>query len=77
DVLITVANHHLPFGGAKQSGIGRYHGEHGLKIFCHEKAIMIDKGKKNTEIQWYPYDRKYPRFLSLFQNYFSGKPNWI
>ncbi|MFE3973759.1 MULTISPECIES: aldehyde dehydrogenase family protein [unclassified Peribacillus] len=77
DVLITVANHHLPFGGAKQSGIGRYHGEHGLKIFCHEKAIMIDKGKKNTEIQWYPYDGKYPRFLSLFQNYFSGKPNWI
>ncbi|MEW5549437.1 aldehyde dehydrogenase family protein [Peribacillus frigoritolerans] len=77
DVLITVANHHLPFGGAKQSGVGRYHGEHGLKIFCHEKAIMIDKGKNDTEIQWYPYEGKYTSFLSLFQNYFSAKPNWI
>ncbi|WP_285766389.1 aldehyde dehydrogenase family protein [Peribacillus sp. SI8-4] len=77
DVLVTVANHHLPFGGTKQSGIGRYHGEQGLKIFCHEKAIMIDNGRKNTEIQWYPYDGKYTSFLSLFQNYFSGKTNWI
>ena len=77
DVLVTVANHHLPFGGAKQSGNGRYHGEQGLKIFCHEKAIMIDKGKKNTEIQWYPYEGKYTRFLSLFQHYFSAKTNWV
>lgn len=77
DVLITVANHHLPFGGAKQSGVGRYHGEQGLKIFCHEKAIMVDNGRKDTEIQWYPYEGKYPSFLSLFRNYFSGKPNWI
>ncbi|MFE4239189.1 aldehyde dehydrogenase family protein [Peribacillus butanolivorans] len=77
DVLITVANHHLPFGGTKQSGIGRYHGEQGMRIFCHEKAIMIDNGKKNSEIQWYPYERKYTKFLSLFQHYFSEKTNWI
>ncbi|MFU2015504.1 aldehyde dehydrogenase family protein [Peribacillus butanolivorans] len=77
DVLITVANHHLPFGGTKQSGIGRYHGEQGMRIFCHEKAIMIDNGKKSSEIQWYPYEGKYTKFLSLFQHYFSEKTNWI
>ncbi|MFJ7752175.1 aldehyde dehydrogenase family protein [Peribacillus muralis] len=77
DVLVTVANHNLPFGGTKQSGIGRYHGEQGMKIFCHEKAIMADSGRKNTEIQWYPYEGKYTSFLSLFQNYFSSKPNWF
>lgn len=77
DVLVTVANHSLPFGGAKQSGIGRYHGEQGMRIFCHEKAIMVDKGKKDSEIQWYPYEGKYPIFLSLFKHYFSAKTNWI
>lgn len=77
DVLISVANHHLPFGGTKQSGIGRYHGENGLRMFCHEKSIMTDSGKKNTEIQWYPYKGKYPKFLSMFQNYFSAKTNWV
>jgi acyl-CoA reductase-like NAD-dependent aldehyde dehydrogenase len=76
DVLVSVANHSVPFGGAKQSGIGRYHGENGLRIFCHEKAVVKDSGKRKTEIQWYPYKGKYELFLSLFQEYFSGRTNW-
>lgn len=77
DVFVSVANHFLPFGGTNQSGIGRYHGEVGLRIFCHEKALMFDSGKKSTEIQWYPYKGKYSIFLSLFQNYFSDQINWL
>lgn len=76
DVLVSVANHHLPFGGTKQSGIGRYHGRAGLQIFCHEKAVVIDSGKKKTEIQWYPYKGKYSYFLLLFQQYFAEQMNW-
>ncbi|MFB5281225.1 aldehyde dehydrogenase family protein [Peribacillus sp. Hz7] len=77
DVLVSVANPHLPFGGAKQSGIGSYHGEGGLRIFCHEKAIVHDSGKKSAEIQWYPYEGKYTHFLSLFQQYFARKISWV
>lgn len=77
DVLITVANHGLPFGGTKESGIGRYHSEGGLRIFCHEKAIMEDRGFMNSEIQWYPYKGKYQLFLQLFQSYYSQKRDWI
>jgi acyl-CoA reductase-like NAD-dependent aldehyde dehydrogenase len=77
DVIITVANHGLPFGGTKESGIGRYHGEGGLRIFCHEKAVMEDMGLLNSEIQWYPYKGKYPLFLNLFKNYFSENRNWL
>ena len=70
DVLVSVANHHLPFGGTKQSGIGRYHGTVGLRTFCHEKAVMVDSGKKKTEIQWYPYKGKYPVFFVAFSTIF-------
>lgn len=77
DVLITVANHGLPFGGTKESGIGRYHSEAGLRIFCHEKAIMEDMGIMKSEIQWYPYKGKYPLFLNLFKSYFSEKRDWF
>lgn len=77
DAIVTIANHGLPFGGTKQSGVGRYHGEAGLRIFCHEKAVMEDKGRKRTEIQWYPYHQKYPDFLNLFKSYFQPKRNWI
>lgn len=77
DVLITVANHGLPFGGTKESGIGRYHSEAGLRIFCHEKAIMEDMGIMKSEIQWYPYKGKYPLFLKLFKSYFAEKKDWL
>ena len=76
DAIISVANHNLPFGGAKQSGIGRYHGAAGLTIFCHEKAIIEDNGRKRNEIQWYPYKEKYPLFLKLFKSYFGSNRNW-
>ncbi|MDN3014991.1 aldehyde dehydrogenase family protein [Paenibacillus sp. BSR1-1] len=77
DAIISVANHGLPFGGTKQSGIGRYHGDAGLKIFCHEKSIVEDRGRKKTEIHWYPYEDKYPMFLTLFKSYFKAKRNWL
>ncbi|MDP4169238.1 MAG: aldehyde dehydrogenase family protein [Bacillota bacterium] len=76
DVIVTVAHHGLPFGGTKQSGIGRYHGSGGLRTFCHEKAIMEDSGRRKSEIQWYPYKGKYPLFLNLFKSYFQSKRNW-
>ncbi|MGO1487217.1 MAG: aldehyde dehydrogenase family protein [Arachnia sp.] len=30
----------LPFGGVGGSGMGRYHGEFGMKTFSHEKAVL-------------------------------------
>ncbi|MDP4085747.1 MAG: aldehyde dehydrogenase family protein [Bacillota bacterium] len=77
DAIVTVANHGLPFGGAKNSGIGRYHGAAGLRNFCHEKSIIEDNGRKNTEIQWYPYYGKYPLFLKLFKSYFKPRKDMI
>lgn len=77
DVIVTIANHHLPFGGAKHSGIGRYHGENGLRIFCHEKAVMIDRGTKRSEVHWYPYKEKYPLLTELIRSYYGKTRNWI
>lgn len=77
DAIISIANHGLPFGGAKQSGIGRYHGDAGLRIFCHEKAIVEDSGRKKSEIHWYPYKEKYPLFLQLFKSYFQTNRDWV
>jgi len=74
NALTASANFALPFGGAKQSGIGRYHGPYGLYAFSNIKAVMIEKGKKNHDIQWYPFRKeKYERFLTAFKSLFSDK----
>jgi len=47
------SNHHLPFGGIGQSGIGAYHGKHSFDVFSHKKAVM----KTPT---WFDPAFKYP-----------------
>ncbi|WGI17182.1 aldehyde dehydrogenase family protein [Methanonatronarchaeum sp. AMET-Sl] len=54
DAVKNIGNPTLPFGGVKQSGLGRYHGPEGLKTFSHTKSIMINKNKGN-ELNWFPY----------------------
>jgi len=58
-----LTNHHLPFGGRGNSGIGEYHGKNSFEIFSHRKAVM----KTPT---WFDPDIKYPPFqgkLKLFK----------
>ena len=48
-------NHHLPFGGIRNSGIGAYHGKSSFEVFTHKKPVM----KTPT---WFDPDLKYPPF---------------
>jgi acyl-CoA reductase-like NAD-dependent aldehyde dehydrogenase len=72
DVLVSVANPHLPFGGVKSSGTGRYHGDEGLYTFSRQMSVMKDPGLKQKEINWYPYQNKYNKVRTLIQAYFSN-----
>lgn len=56
-------NHHLPFGGRGNSGLGQYHGKFSFEVFSHAKAVM----KTPT---WFDPAIKYPPFkgrLKLFK----------
>lgn len=58
-----LTNHHLPFGGRGNSGIGRYHGKFSFDTFTHKKAVL----KTPT---WFDPAIKYPPFkgkLGLFK----------
>jgi acyl-CoA reductase-like NAD-dependent aldehyde dehydrogenase len=72
NVMATEANPALPFGGVKQSGFGRYKGEHGLHAFCNVKSVLVDKDSKKIEANWYPYTaEKYRLFTNLTVNLFG------
>jgi acyl-CoA reductase-like NAD-dependent aldehyde dehydrogenase len=74
NALMVQANFNLPYGGVKQSGFGRYHGPYGLHTFSNIKAVIIEKGKKTKDINWYPFRAdKYERFLTTFKSLFSEK----
>lgn len=58
DVILNIGNMHLPFGGVKGSGFGRYHGAEGLYTFCSTKSIMIDRGFFPRQPHWFPYGKQ-------------------
>jgi len=55
----------LPFGGFKQSGLGRRHSEEGLRMFCERQSVLVHEFPANApELWWFPYDRIKSRILS-------------
>jgi acyl-CoA reductase-like NAD-dependent aldehyde dehydrogenase len=58
DCMITYGVTESPFGGVKDSGIGRVNGELGLKGYCQTQSIVIDRWGGRSEPLWYPYTEK-------------------
>jgi aldehyde dehydrogenase (NAD+) len=40
DTVLHLGNSNIPFGGVKESGMGRYHGKRTFEAFTYEKGIM-------------------------------------
>ncbi len=76
DVLRNVGNPYLPFGGVKQSGLGRYHGPEGLRNFSHIKSIMHNKSQRTRELNWFPFSKEMHQSITEFlTSYFRDR--WI
>ena len=53
--VIHYANHHLPFGGVNNSGIGKSHGFYGFKAFSNQRAIVKQHTIGINELLFPPY----------------------
>lgn len=57
DTLVHLANHHLPFGGIGESGMGTYQGHHSFLAFSHPKGILTTPTWLDIPIRYQPYTR--------------------
>lgn len=63
DGLVQVANPHLPFGGVRSSGIGRYHGFASFETFSNIKSIVASSKSFDFRAKYPPYTAKKLNFI--------------
>lgn len=56
DTIAHLGNHHLPFGGVGNSGMGAYHGKYSFDTFSHRKSIMKKSFWPDLPVRYAPYD---------------------
>jgi len=55
DGLMHIANHHLPFGGVGNSGMGSYHGHRSFLVFSNEKAYVTSSTIIDLPFKYVPF----------------------
>jgi len=58
DMAITYGIPEAPFGGVKESGVGRVNGREGIRGYCHVQPITADRRGRGRIQGGYPYTRK-------------------
>ncbi len=52
--VAQLASHTMPFGGVGESGMGKYHGEHSVMAFSHERPVVEKPLHPDTLMAMYP-----------------------
>lgn len=65
DTLYHIAQHHLPFGGVGDSGMGAYHGEAGFRTFSKMKPVFRQARFNGVGLFNPPYGARFQRLLKL------------
>ena len=76
DVLNTYACPETPWGGVKQSGLGRTHSILGLRELCETRHVNVDRVALGREVWWYPYKEGTFRALLRGARLLFGKRPW-
>jgi len=61
DSLVNFIIPDAPMGGTKDSGFGYRHGAEGIRKFCQQKTIVIDRSGRKEEFPWFPASAKKTR----------------
>jgi Aldehyde dehydrogenase family len=58
DGLVNYIIPDTPMGGVKDSGFSRRHGAEGIRKYCYQKSIVIDRFGLKSEFPWFPASGK-------------------
>jgi acyl-CoA reductase-like NAD-dependent aldehyde dehydrogenase len=75
DCVYSYGEPTAPWGGVKQSGVGRTHGLHGLREMVQVKYVAREFGG-GADLWWYPYGSELHRFMSTANRALHAPSPW-
>ncbi|NOY37046.1 MAG: aldehyde dehydrogenase family protein [Chlorobi bacterium] len=66
DTVVQFSNLHLPLGGKRQSGIGRYHGYYSFETFSHLRSFLRKRIHPDIPLRYLPYTPAKNKLLRKF-----------
>src|SRR5690606_11399986 len=68
--VLQYSNHHLPFGGSNNSGIGKSHGFYGFEEFSNKRSVLKQNFKGAMEMLFPPYTNLKKKMADLTIKWF-------
>ncbi|MDR1335303.1 MAG: aldehyde dehydrogenase [Tannerella sp.] len=72
DTLMHVANHHLPFGGTGNSGMGKYHGRDSFLAFSNRRALVYSPVRFDLPVKYAPF-----RYFSWIKKLYFSRHEFV
>jgi hypothetical protein len=72
DVLVNFVVTDVPMGGIKESGIGHRHGPEGIRKFCTQQTVVVDRFGLKAEPNWWPVTPGKAKLLSRAIDFFGS-----
>lgn len=67
NTALHFTNDNLPFGGIRNSGLGRYHGKYSFEVFTHAKAVLKSPNWIDPSLKYPPYKGKLKWLKKIFK----------
>ncbi len=68
--IVQFSNSHLPFGGVKNSGIGRSHGKYGFDAFTNKRSVLKQQRFSLTGWLMPPYSKSKQKLVDIVLKWF-------
>jgi succinate-semialdehyde dehydrogenase/glutarate-semialdehyde dehydrogenase len=72
DMTMTYGALEAPFGGRKASGVGHVNGDAGLRGYCYQQALIVDRFGGRQTASHYPYSAQKDAGMQKFMRFLWG-----